>query len=164
MEESALIFLSVGTQKFQMNRLLKQIDKSIEEKQITEQIFAQTGYSDYIPQYYNYVRFMNMDVFEKKINSCNIFITHAGTGNIITAVQYHRPIIIVPRLQAYREHVDNHQEEIAEKIAGQGNIWVCYDCSRLPLVIRKIGDGVETNDGLIETKAENLILDYIRSH
>ena len=42
-----LIFVVLGTQKFQCNRLLKQIDRLVEDP-----VFAQKGHSDYIPQYY----------------------------------------------------------------------------------------------------------------
>ena len=40
-----MIFVTLGSQKFQFNRILIEIDKLIEDKYITENVFAQTGYS-----------------------------------------------------------------------------------------------------------------------
>ena len=48
-----MIFVTLGSQKFQFNRLLIEIDRLIEEGKITEKVFAQTGYSDYKPKNYN---------------------------------------------------------------------------------------------------------------
>ena len=45
-----MILVTVGSQKFQFNRLLQEIDKLIEEGIIKEKVFAQIGVSDYIPK------------------------------------------------------------------------------------------------------------------
>ena len=42
-----MIFITLGSQKFQFNRLLKAVDDLIEHKKIQDEVFAQTGYSDY---------------------------------------------------------------------------------------------------------------------
>lgn len=52
-----MIFVTLGTQKFQLNRLLKQLDKYIEQGQITDKVIAQIGYSDYLPKRYEYIDF-----------------------------------------------------------------------------------------------------------
>lgn len=82
-----VIFITVGTQKFQFNRLLKEIDRLIEEEKITEEVFAQIGYSGYKPKNYNYKDFIDRDEFEDIIKKCKIIITHGGTGSIIGAVK-----------------------------------------------------------------------------
>ena len=45
-----MIFVTLGSQKFQFNRLLRKIDDLVEEGVITEEVFAQTGASDYLPR------------------------------------------------------------------------------------------------------------------
>ena len=47
-----MIFITLGSQKFQFNRLLIEVDKLIVDGKITEEVFAQIGYSDYKPQNY----------------------------------------------------------------------------------------------------------------
>ena len=107
-----MIFVTLGSQKFQFNRLLIEIDRLVEEGKITEEVFAQTGYSDYEPQNYKYKNFLDRDEFSAVMSKCDKVITHGGTGAIIGAVKKGKKVIAVPRLSKYGEHVDNHQLQI----------------------------------------------------
>ena len=64
-----MIFVTLGTQKFQLNRLLKQLDKYIEQGQITDKVIAQIGYSDYLPKRYEYIDFLNKTEFDEMIEA-----------------------------------------------------------------------------------------------
>ena len=110
-----MIFVTLGSQKFQFNRLLKEIDRLIEAGNIKEKVFAQTGYSDYEPRYYEYKKFLDREDFSNIMRSCDKIITHGGTGAIINAVKKEKKVIAVPRLVKYGEHVDNHQLQIIEQ-------------------------------------------------
>lgn len=110
-----MIFVTVGSQKFQFNRLLKEIDRLVGEKKITEEVFAQTGYSDYEPKNYKYKNFLDRDEFSNIMSRCDKVITHGGTGAIIGAVKQGKKVIAVPRLKEFGEHVDNHQLQIIEQ-------------------------------------------------
>ena len=110
-----MIFITLGSQKFQFNRLLKEIDRLIEQGKITEEVFAQTGYSDYKPKNYKYKNFLDRDQFNDVMSKCDKVITHGGTGAIINAVKKEKKVIAVPRLAKYGEHVDNHQLQIIEQ-------------------------------------------------
>lgn len=49
------IFITLGSQKFQFNRLLKAVDELCENKEEKErEIFAQIGYSTYKPKHFEY--------------------------------------------------------------------------------------------------------------
>ena len=67
-----MILITVGSQKFQFNRLLKEIDELIENKIIKEEVFAQIGVSDYKPKNYKYVDFMSQDEFSNKMDEADI--------------------------------------------------------------------------------------------
>ena len=82
-----MIFISVGSQKFQFNRLLAEIDRLIENNTITDKVFAQIGNSDYKPRNYKYVDFVTQDDFNKLIEKSDIIITHGGTGVIINSIK-----------------------------------------------------------------------------
>ena len=99
-----LIFVVLGTQKFQCNRLLKQIDRLVEEQKITDPVFAQKGHSDYIPQYYPSVDFLNKEDFEQKMEECSLLITHSGVGTVLSGIRHGKPVIVFPRLKKYKEH------------------------------------------------------------
>lgn len=126
-----MIFVTLGSQKFQFNRLLKKIDTLISEGAIKEEVFAQTGYSDYKPQNYEFQPFLDRAKFEEIMKKSNIVITHGGTGAIIGAVKKGKKVIAVPRLAMYGEHVDNHQLQLLKEFDEMGIIVACYDLEKL---------------------------------
>ncbi|MBX9186040.1 PssE/Cps14G family polysaccharide biosynthesis glycosyltransferase [Clostridium sp. K04] len=110
-----MIFVTLGSQNFQFNRLLIEIDRLVEEGKITEEVFAQIGYSDYKPKNYCYKEFLDRDEFADIMSKCDKVITHGGTGAIIGAVKKGKKVIAVPRLAKFGEHVDDHQLQIVEQ-------------------------------------------------
>lgn len=61
------------------------------------------------------------------IAKSDIVIAHAGVGSIIKANQLNRPLILLPRLQKYEEHFDDHQMQIAQVVRDISGIEVCDD-------------------------------------
>ena len=110
-----MIFITLGSQKFQFNRLLEQIDLLIEKGVIKEDVLAQTGASDYKPKHFNYKDFMTQDEFRENMSKSNFVITHAGTGAIITALKFDKKVIAIPRLARFGEHVDDHQIQLIDE-------------------------------------------------
>ena len=110
-----MIFITLGSQKFQFNRLLIEIDELVEGGKITEEVFAQTGYSDYKPKNYNYREFIDRVEFLEIMDKCDKVITHGGTGAIISAVKKGKKVIAIPRLSKFDEHVDDHQLQIVKQ-------------------------------------------------
>lgn len=107
-----MIFVTLGSQKFQFNRLLMELDKLVEEKKISNDIFAQIGYSDYKPKNYEFKEFLDREQFAEIMERCEIVITHGGTGAIVGAVKREKKVLAVPRLAKFGEHVDDHQLQI----------------------------------------------------
>lgn len=126
-----MIFVTLGSQKFQFNRLLKKIDELIETGIITEPVFAQTGASDYIPRHYAFQPFLDRETFAEHMSRCDTVITHGGTGAIIGAVKKGKKVIAVPRLAKYGEHVDDHQLQIIAQFKEQDLICAVEDCQDL---------------------------------
>jgi UDP-N-acetylglucosamine transferase subunit ALG13 len=133
-----LIFIILGSQKFQFNRLLKEVDVLIEEGVISEEVFAQSGYSDYIPKNYKYDKFLDRESFNSIIDKSNIVITHGGTGAIVNSVKKKKKVIGVPRLAKYGEHVDNHQLEIIEMFKEANLIYGINQCEELKKALEEI--------------------------
>jgi UDP-N-acetylglucosamine transferase subunit ALG13 len=126
-----MIFVTLGSQKFQFNRLLKAVDDLIEQGIIKDEVFAQTGYSDYIPRNFQYKAFLDRDEFAEWEAKADIVITHGGTGAIIGAVKKGKKVIAVPRLAKYGEHVDDHQLQLIAEFKEQNLICGLNDCSEL---------------------------------
>ena len=126
-----MIFVTVGSQKFQFNRLLKKIDELIESGDIKEEVFAQIGVSDYTPKNYNYKDFVTQDEFKEYMDKADLIITHAGTGAIVTALKKNKKVIAIPRLSEYGEHVDNHQIQLIDEFKEMNFIEPVYNIEEL---------------------------------
>lgn len=168
-----MIFITLGSQKFQFNRLLKAVDALVADGIITEPVFAQSGYSDYKPQHYAFKQFLDRDEFAKQMGKADIVITHGGTGAIIGAVKKGKKVIAVPRLAKYGEHVDDHQLQLLKEFKQMGIICVCDDCSQLAQALDEVRHTeykpfhsntstiVDSIDGFIrsEVKGESVLRD-----
>lgn len=132
-----MIFVILGTQKFQLNRLLKTLDELVQDNKITEEIIAQIGNSGYEPQNFSWYRFLDKEKFDTYIRQADLVITHSGVGSIITALNSRKPIIVFPRLVKYKEHVDDHQLDIARAFEKKNYVLCCYEEDDLIDLIRK---------------------------
>lgn len=135
-----MIFVTLGSQKFQFDRLLKKIDELIDAKVITDKVVAQIGASTYIPQNYEYVNFMDREKFAATMDNCSVVITHGGTGVIIGAVKKGKKVIAVPRLAKYGEHVDDHQLQLLQQFDELNIICACYDTEELGDMYADLGN------------------------
>ncbi|MGN0473411.1 MAG: PssE/Cps14G family polysaccharide biosynthesis glycosyltransferase [Lachnospiraceae bacterium] len=133
-----MIFVTTGSQKFQFNRLLEKLDTLIEQGVIEDSVFAQIGYSDYMPKHYQYTQFLNRDEFAEHMKDCTTVITHGGTGAIIGAVRQGKKVIAVPRLAKYGEHVDDHQVQLLTQFDEMNIICSCYEMDKLGEMIQDL--------------------------
>lgn len=158
-----MIFVTLGSQKFQFNRLLKKIDELLENEVILDKVFAQTGYSDYRPKHYWYKSFLDRDAFIAMETESEIVITHGGTGAIIGAVKNEKKVIAVPRLSKYNEHVDDHQLQIVREFGQMDLIEACEDtddlADALTAVRRKKYNKYHSNTNSIIDSIEKYISD-----
>ena len=136
-ETREMIFVILGTQKFQLNRLLKTLDQYVEKGIIKDKIIAQIGYSDYLPKRYEYVEFLNKEEFDSMIQKADVVISHSGVGSIISALNAKKPVIVYPRLAKYREHIDDHQMEIAYAFSKKNYVLCCNEDDDLLELLNK---------------------------
>ena len=121
------ILVSVGTQKFPLDRLLKRVDELVESGVITQEVFAQIGHATYQPQHYAYTDFLSKEEFEKRVDECSLLITHSGVSTIMMGVRGRKPVVVFPRLAKYGEHVDDHQMEIAQSFSELNYVLLCNE-------------------------------------
>ena len=151
-----MIFVTLGSQKFQFNRLLKELDRLVENEKIEEEIFAQIGYSDHKPQNYKYKDFLERDEFKKHMEESDIVITHGGTGAIITAVKQEKKVIAIPRLAKYGEHVDDHQVEIIHEFQELNFIESVYEIND---ILTKLDSIKEKKFNIYKSNTQEIIND-----
>ena len=136
-----MIFVTLGTQKFQFDRILKELDKLIDENKLKkEDIMVQNVCQEYQPKNFKPFRLKPQEEIDKITNDAEIIITHSGTGSIINSLKIGKRIIIVPRRKEFGEHVDNHQLELAEVFHEKYNIPVVTEMDELYDVIQKINE------------------------
>lgn len=156
-----MIFICLGTKRFSLNRLLKELDELVEKGKIKNNIFAQIGHSTYIPRNYKYKRFMDPQEYERAVENASLVITHGGTGAIIKALKADKQIIAIPRLEKFSEHSDDHQLQIVDVFERNGYVakvekMGCLEQTIKELQIKPItkkfngkGEIVEIIDGFI---------------
>lgn len=133
-----MIFIITGTQKFQFNRLLKGIDILNKKNKISHEIFAQIGHSTYLPNTYNFVKFLSDNEFRDIMFKADLIITHGGSAAITTALKFNKKVLAIPRLRMYKEHVDDHQIEIVNKLKQQGLIETITDVKDMESMLKNI--------------------------
>ena len=155
------IFVTLGTQKFQFDRLLKEIDKLVEKGKIEkENLLVQCVYSEYIPSNFEMFAMKTQNEIEEIMKNVDLVITHSGTGSIITSLKLGKKIIIVPRLKKYKEHVDNHQVELADVFKETVNAIVVEDMDKLEMAIEE--SKWESNNNEIKYSIDKDIQEVIK--
>ena len=101
-----MIFVAVGTQ-FAFDRLIRYVDEWAAHHQVTG--IAQIADGEYQPQQLQWERFLTTTTFNQHLQQAELIISHAGMGNIITALENRKPIIVMNRQHALGEHRNDHQ-------------------------------------------------------
>ena len=133
-----MILAMVGTHNQQFNRLLKELDELAGSGKIREEIFAQTGSSDFEPKNYRTQRMLSLQEYKKLIKKAGIVITHGGAGSIIDVLNEKKRLIIVPRLAKFGEHTNDHQLDLADALGRQGKAIVVKDIKQLGKALKDI--------------------------
>ena len=126
-----MIFVTVGTHEQQFDRLIKEIDRLKEENLIQDEVFIQTGYSNYVPKYCKWEKIISYEKMNQFIEEADIVITHGGPATFMAAIAKGKNPIVVPRLKKFGEHVNNHQLEFVEKVLKIYNLTVITNISTL---------------------------------
>jgi UDP-N-acetylglucosamine transferase subunit ALG13 len=114
-----MIFVTVGSM-IPFDRLIKALDVAVGKDLVDEELFAQVGKTEFKPQHIRYVDVLERETYIRQFKSANAIISHAGMGTIAMADKYEMPLLVLPRLARYGEHVNDHQVQSAKAFANQG--------------------------------------------
>jgi UDP-N-acetylglucosamine transferase subunit ALG13 len=132
-----MILITLGTQDKSFKRLLDAVQREIDKGNIKERVVVQAGYTQYESKDMEILDFVDREKFEELINECDILITHAGVGSILTGLNKMKVVIAAARLSKYKEHINDHQIQIVEKFDRLGYIIPLKDFNRLDKVLAK---------------------------
>ena len=114
-----MIFLTIGT-LHPFDRLVRTVDRLAGSGKLREPVFGQIGFGDYCPEHIQARAVLEKKEFDEYMEQASLIISHAGMGSIITAITLQKPMIVMPRLKKYREHVNDHQRDTALKFEELG--------------------------------------------
>lgn len=117
-----MIFISLGTQNIPFTRMLEMVDDLIRERNIDEDVIAQTGYTVYNSKRFVCIDYVDEEKFKSYIDKASFIITHAGSGALFSAIKKGKKTIAVSRLHKYGEMIDDHQTELTKKLSLDGYI------------------------------------------
>ena len=155
-----MIFVTVGTHYQGFERLIKKMDEIAGK--IDEEVIMQIGFTQYEPKNAKWFRFVETeeDILEL-YKKADIIVAHAGAGTLLTALSLGKPLVVVPRLKKFGEHVDNQQLELAEALESMGKAISIYDIEKLEDAI-KIAMSMKSRPLRRNRRLINFLKEYLR--
>lgn len=130
------LFISVGT-RFAMDRLLNSVEEILgDESHLTAS--AQVGPSEFTSTLIKVTQWADSRRFEQAVSECDIFVSHAGMGNILMAAKLNKHIIIMPRRADLGEHINDHQISTAQAMKDKPFVCVVNNTKELALAIHSL--------------------------
>lgn len=126
-----MILLTVGTE-LPFDRLVRAVD-TWAEIHTDENIMGQIGPASYRPRNFQSMEFLSHEEYRRLLSTCTLVVAHAGMGAIISALGAGKPILVMPRKSAFREHRNDHQLATAEAFEKRGFVHVAHDAPSLQL-------------------------------
>jgi len=125
-----MIFLTVGS-LFSFDRLVKTVDTAVGNGLIQDEVVAQIGYTTFKPKIIRFVKLLDRTEYQRYIDRADGLISHAGIGTISAALKHRKPLLVMPRMKRYGEHVNDHQVATARKFEQLGLVLAAYEPTQL---------------------------------
>lgn len=122
-----MIFVTVGTERFPFDRLIRSVDNLVHSGVIKEEVFFQIGPCHYLPKHGEWKRYLPFGDVKGYIEKSHAVIGHAGVATILLSHLSGKKPIVMPRTKGLGEHVDDHQVEFAKRIAREEWVIPVYE-------------------------------------
>ncbi len=132
-----MILVTLGTQDKPFERLLKAIDKQIKKGNIKDKVIVQAGFTKYESDTMEIFDLIPMKKFDKLIDQADLIITHGGVGSILGAIRKNKRVIAIPRLSKYKEHTNDHQQQIVDEFVKKNYILTCKNLNKLDQILEE---------------------------
>ena len=124
------LFVTVGYQ-MSFDRLIHAVDEWVGTQDSVES-FAQIGSNGTPPTNMEWQRLLEPSVFQKHVIWCDAIVAHAGMGSVLTALEYKKPVLVLPRRGDLRETRNDHQLATARQLQRSRRALVAMDETCLP--------------------------------
>lgn len=120
-----MIFVTVGAQ-MPFDRLIRAVDVwAANQRNVA--IFAQIGAGGCRPTHCEWAERLGPREFRARAGDAELLVAHAGMGSILTALEFGRPIVVMPRLGSLGETRNDHQVATAKRMAALSGVSVAMD-------------------------------------
>ena len=107
----ARVLVTVGTARpWKFSRLLRRL---IDVIPADVEVVWQIGADEVVRPEGDVRPLMTQEEFEAELDAADVVITHGGVGTILTCLSHGTFPVVAPRLGRFKEHVDDHQLQIA---------------------------------------------------
>jgi UDP-N-acetylglucosamine transferase subunit ALG13 len=162
-----MIFVTVGTE-LPFDRLVRAVDGWALAND-RHDVFAQIGKTDFRPGHIASAKFLAPADFARRFSSATAIVAHAGMGTILSALQWGKPILVMPRSAASGEHRNEHQLATARHLSSLGKVDVAFDEAQLLERLQRL-DEIKSHDrigpfasaSLIEALRESIDMPFDR--
>ena len=130
-----MIFVTVGTHHQPFTRL---IDALVDLP--SDELVVQYGHSP-APASRSAgqaTAFLAYDALAALMDASEVVVTHAGVGSVLTALRMGHTPIVVPRLERFGEHVDDHQVELTQTLEETGRVIAVWETDELASAVASV--------------------------
>lgn len=160
-----MILVTVGLHSQGFTRLIRKMDQLAPI--LGELVIMQIGSTEYVPKNTEYFRFTSSWRILDLMSKADVIVSHGGASSIFLVLQYGKPLVIVPRLRRYGEHIDDHQIELARYTESLGRAIVVYDIDTILAAIqrsRKMHTTPRPIEGTLPRVIGNILKSTKRAH
>lgn len=157
-----MIFLTVGT-ILPFDRLTRAMDDWCDAEG-RQDVFGQVGDlgpDTYRPRSFPWRERLSPVEFRARIEEARVIVAHAGIGSILDALTRSKPIVIMARRHALREHVNDHQLQTVRRFADRPGVQVVEDPGDLGAAMTAALSGGPTR--ALGPDAEDCLIQAVRA-
>jgi UDP-N-acetylglucosamine--N-acetylmuramyl-(pentapeptide) pyrophosphoryl-undecaprenol N-acetylglucosamine transferase len=113
-----VIFVTLGTHQQPFDRAVDLV-AALQER---DNVLVQHGATPPRPglPHVEWSEYLDWEPLTARMRDADVVITHAGVGSAVTAIRAGKKPVLVPRLARFGEHVDDHQLQLAARLADFG--------------------------------------------
>ncbi|MBI2423145.1 MAG: beta-1,4-galactosyltransferase [Candidatus Hydrogenedentes bacterium] len=113
-----MIYVTLGTMFLDFTRLVEKMDQIAAAT--GEEVMMQIGLSRKTPRHCRSFDFKPREAVLEIQRNARVIVAHGGIGAALDALEVRRPLVMVPRLKRFGEHMNDHQIEVAEAMERRG--------------------------------------------
>jgi UDP-N-acetylglucosamine transferase subunit ALG13 len=130
-----VIVVTVGTHHQPFTRLIRALPSLP-----SDELVVQYGHSPSPPRRSarEAIPFLAYDRLAALMDAADVVVTHAGVGSVLTALRMGHTPIVVPRLERFDEHVDDHQVELTQSLEETGRVIAVWEMAELASAVASV--------------------------